>query len=81
MRESHHAHRAAEELKKALRGTDMEGEPPTFLLVMCNGYFATAAGEGSLYLQFLRNKLFGHYCGTNVKARNPDDADYKRSRL
>ena len=81
VRSAVYAHRIAEQLRKALTGTDEEGSSPTFLLVMCNGYFSTTAGEGPMYKRFLRKKKIGKYIGRNVKARTDKDPDYTKSRL
>ena len=76
-----HAHRIAGELKKALTGTEVEGEPPTCLLILSNGIFSSVAGEGKLYKQFCETKTIGDYMGRNVRASHPEDADYKNSKL
>ena len=78
-----HAQRVAEELRKALTGTEIQGEPPTSLLILCNGYFTTLAGEGSLYNQFKNHKnIVGcEYTGRNLRVRTADDEDYKKCRL
>ena len=76
-----HAQRIAAELKKALSGTESEGEPPTFLLILSNGYFSTVAGEGQLFRTFCETKTIGDYIGRGVRARHPEDPDYKTSKL
>ena len=55
IRATNHIHRVAEELQKALNGTDEEGQSPTFLLLLCNGYFTTLAGDGALFQEFKKN--------------------------
>ena len=83
VRSTIHAQRIAEELRKALTGTETEGDPPTCLLVMCNGYFATAAGEGTLFRRYCSHKNIHRciYSGRNVKPKFPNEDDYKKSRL
>ena len=81
VRSVHHVQRIAEQLKNALTGTETEGEPPTCILVLSNGYFSTSTGEGSLYEEFRKSKKLGHYIGKNVYEKTHDDVDYSKSRL
>ena len=82
VRAAHCVQRIAEELRKALKGTQDEGLAPTFLLILCNGYFSTGAGEGDLYDEFVRDKhLPGNYSGRNYKPRDHNDAIYRQSRM
>ena len=81
-RQTIYAQRIAEELRRALTGTEIEGEPPTCLLVLCNGYFTTTAGEGCLFRNFCQWKKLSKYTGHNVRPRHPEkDVDYEQSRL
>ena len=81
VRETIHATRIAEELRRALTGTENEGLPPTSLLILCNGIFSTSTGQGELYDTYVRDKTIGEYTGRNVKARKPDDDDYNSAKL
>ena len=76
-----HAQRIAEELRKVLKGTEVEGEPPTFFLLLGNGYFTTCAGEGPVFRAFIDNRSLGDFIGKYVKSRRPDDNDYDKSKL
>ena len=78
-----HAQRIAQKLKESLRGSENEGENPTCILLICNGYFSTSAGEGSLmdtYRKF-KNIIGAKYTGSNVKPRDPNADGYSQSRL
>ena len=81
VRASVYAHRIAEELRKALSGTEDEGEDPTFLLISCNGYFSTTIGEGSLYKTFIHERKIGRFIGANCVAKEIDDPDYNNAKL
>ena len=81
VRAVHHVQRIAEALKKTLSGTDLEGHPPQFLLLLANPYFSTCTGEGEIYKSFIEKRQIGVFIGSNVKARNPDDHDYNESLL
>ena len=75
--------RIAEELHKVLNDTRIQGQMPTSLLIFCNGYFTTFAGEGSLHRQFMQSKNISgcEYTGKDVPVTNPDDPQYNNSRL
>ena len=85
VRSTIHAQRIAEKLREALKGTEIEGHPPTSFLIIDNSYFSTTAGEGSLYDHYCKYKNIAGciYTGKNVKAAHPEkDKDvYKQSRL
>ena len=81
IREVHCVQRIAEQLHTSLSGSGLEGQVPTFLLAMCNGYFTTATGEGDLFQKFCQYGVLGQYTGRNVRYRSPSQADYSEARL
>ena len=76
-----HSQRIAEELRKALVGTETQGEIPSCFLLLTNGYFSTLAGEGPLFDEFVEKGTLGHFIGKNTIARKPDDPEYDKCKF